>query len=406
MLTAVKGQGYHTGNVSVQGLTKTDRSFLNRYIALESNAPFTLEALHLTEQRLRNLQFFSELEYNLDTVQQEINVSFKVKEVHTVIPWLGFGGLSSVFFLSAGVTENNLLGKGNKLFGSYTYYQRHSAELGLTIPYVANSDFGFTTIARKYSTIEPLIFPDGRTYYDYDNYSFELIGQYEIAIDHFVYLGGSIFQENYQKRPDDVEVADGKQSIEATKSLLKIQHWYKKINYYYHYLDGFSNLFFAENVFTHNYNESFFKIQNETKAFKRLGKRGNVAMRLVLGYSTNNNAPFAPFVLDSYINVRGVGNRVIRGTALLITNLEYRYTVWQPSWGALQSNVFFDMGAIRSPGGRISDINTSPNLETFSGLGVRLVINQLYNTVLRLDYGVDISDNLRGGFVAGLGQFF
>ena len=71
----------------------------------------------------------------------------------------------------------------------------------------------------------------------------------------------------------------------------------------------------------------FNTLQFQGRSFKRFGEKGNLAMRLRLAISTNNDTPFAPFVVDSHVNLRGVGNRIDRGTAQVVFNSEYRHTV-------------------------------------------------------------------------------
>jgi len=146
---------------------------------------------------------------------------------------------------------------------------------------------------------------------------------------------------------------------------------------------------------------------NDTKYFKRVGKKGNFATRLRLGLSTNSESPFSPFVLDNNINIRGVGNRVDRGTAAVILNTEYRQTVFDKGKFASQLVGFTDAGSWRNPGGTLNDITSSENIQHFAGLGTRLIYKKAFNTSLRIDY----SWNLKGpsqqeGFVIGFGQYF
>ena len=83
----------------------------------------------------------------------------------------------------------------------------------------------------------------------------------------------------------------------------------------------------------------------------RFGHKGNLAMRLRLAISTNNETPFAPFVVDSHVNLRGVGNRIDRGTAQVVFNAEYRHTVYNLNRWAGQLVAFSDIGTWRNPGG-------------------------------------------------------
>jgi outer membrane protein insertion porin family len=135
-----------------------------------------------------------------------------------------------------------------------------------------------------------------------------------------------------------------------------------------------------------------------------LTRNGNLATRLRLGLSTNEDTPFAPFVLDSYLNIRGVGNRVDRGTGSIVTNLEYRHTIFDDRMFAAQAVGFIDFGTWRKPGGDFSDFSKTENMKAFGGLGLRVIYKRAFDTMLRIDYGYDY--NRSGGFVVGIGQYF
>ena len=128
--------------------------------------------------------------------------------------------------------------------------------------------------------------------------------------------------------------------------------------------------------------------------------------RLRIGIANNDNTPFAPFVADSYTNIRGIGNRIDRGTAQVVINAEYRRTLLEnKKWGA-QAVVFSDTGTWRNPGGQLKDLVNPDQFRQFLGGGFRLIYNKVYGAVLRVDYGVDIFNPSERGLVIGLGQYF
>jgi hypothetical protein len=142
--------------------------------------------------------------------------------------------------------------------------------------------------------------------------------------------------------------------------------------------------------------------------YRLVGQRGNLALRLRAGVSTNVNSPFAPFVLDSQVNIRGSGNRIDRGTAQLILNLEYRHTAWHDRRDrfAIQLVGFSDLGTWRNPGGEFDDLWNEQNLRHFLGGGLRLISLQAFNALIRIDYGVDVFNPNERGVVVGFGQYF
>jgi hypothetical protein len=42
------------------------------------------------------------------------------------------------------------------------------------------------------------------------------------------------------------------------------------------------------------------------------------------------------------LNIRGVGNIIDRGTAAIVLNTEYRYTLYEKGWFSLKGNTFID----------------------------------------------------------------
>ena len=145
---------------------------------------------------------------------------------------------------------------------------------------------------------------------------------------------------------------------------------------------------------------------NDFQYFKRSGEKGNWASRLRVGLSTNNDTPFAPFAVDNNINIRGVGNVIDRGTGALVLNTEYRQTLYEKGWFALQGNAFVDLGSWRNPGGDFGDFVETQNVLVYPGLGLRFIHKKIFNAIFRIDYGYGVSDNATRGFVFGIGQYF
>ena len=145
---------------------------------------------------------------------------------------------------------------------------------------------------------------------------------------------------------------------------------------------------------------------NDFSYFARIGKKGNWASRLRLGIATNINTPFAPFAVDNNLNIRGVGNTIDRGTAAIVLNTEYRYSLIDRDWFVLQSNVFIDGGSWRNPGGDFGDFAQSQNIRIYPGVGLRFIHKRIFNAIFRIDYGYGITEDATQGIVFGIGQYF
>ena len=145
---------------------------------------------------------------------------------------------------------------------------------------------------------------------------------------------------------------------------------------------------------------------NDVAYFRRMGQRGNWASRLRLGLASNLPTPFAPFTVDNNLNIRGVGNRIDRGTGAIVVNTEYRHTLIDKNWFVLQSNIFVDAGSWRNPGGDFSDFADQENIRIYPGVGLRFMHKKIFNAIFRVDYGYGITKDAQQGFVFGIGQYF
>ncbi|MEL6944998.1 MAG: hypothetical protein AAFO82_20265 [Bacteroidota bacterium] len=243
--------------------------------------------------------------------------------------------------------------------------------------------------------------------YDYDNTSFALQAIRHFGIRNQLEFGGSYFVENYaQSELQFLENPPGPSQFRQPKWLSKIEYSQNHLNYHTFFIDGFRWLAQWQSVYNTTYNDWFNFGFFQGFFFKRFQEKGNLAARLNLGVSTNNNSPFAPFVVDSHVNIRGVGNRIERGTAQAVLNVEYRQTVFQTNRFAGQVVVFSDLGTWRNPGGNFQKMLDPDQFKHFVGGGARFIYKKIYGAVLRIDYGFDVNDRNQKGLVLGLGQYF
>ena len=317
-------------------------------------------------------------------------------------------GIRDNFWFQLGFTEANLRGRGHQLTAFYQNIdRRHNGNLYYRIPFIGGSPWGASLNLRGFASVEPIYFDESPVFYDYNNNSAGASVFYQIKSNHFVEFGTTYFREDFAKNErHEGEVTPGPSEISEPKLLFKAIHSTNEINHHYFYQDGFSNQINIESVYNLNPNNWFHLVFSDTRYLKRIGKWGNLGFRLRLGISTNNNNPFAPFVLDSYVNIRGSGNRIDRGTAAVVLNAEYRQTFYEGNLFAGQIVVFSDSGTWRNPGGTLNDLTDSENFRHFVGGGIRLIYKKAYNAMLRVDYGVDIYNVNQRGWVIGVGQYF
>ena len=178
-----------------------------------------------------------------------------------------------------------------------------------------------------------------------------------------------------------------------------------KLNFRKQYLSGFSVLAkFQTSVIPYN-NNLYYNFQLESKYFKIIGNKGNLALRNRIGLFENTNDNFVPLIHDSFVNLRGVGKTYDRGTAEFTLNAEYRQTVFDWKEVSLQVLGFADYSALNQGKSVVKDLFTQSNSELYIGPGLRFHYHKITSLILRVDYGYSVNDT-KSGFVIGLGQYF
>ena len=389
-------------SVEFTGLTKTKVSFLQQYSTVTAGQKYDSTQLASDRQRLLNLGILGEVETKMVTDGTTIKIIFVCREMINTLPVFALGKTEDTFWLKTGLQSLNLSGRGDKLFVYYQYYDRHSFYLNYATDRIGNSRWGTTASLIKWATIEPLSSESGISNYNYTNYTGYASAIRFLTFRETLDVGVGIFNEQFEaQQPQENELDE---IVEGNKFLSKFIFKSNHLNYHTFYVNGIFNQTNIE--FIHSLDEvrNFVTVFNDFRFFKQMGKRFNWANRLRTGIATNDENPFAPFVLDSYLNIRGVGNRVDRGTGSIVINTEMRYTLFDRRILAAQGVAFFDLGSWRKPGGNINDFTKTENMRAFSGLGFRLIYKRAFDTMLRIDYGYDYNKN--AGLVIGIGQYF
>ena len=394
--------------IKFEGLKRAKTSFLLPFIKSSPGAVPTDSLLNRDVQKLKNIAGIGHAFYNLDTLEETLDLVFVVEELNTLLPIVNFGGISGNFWFQLGFADINWAGRGQFLSAHYQNNDdRHSGQIYYRVPYFKNTNWGFSASLTKWASREPLFFPQGTVNYDYDNNSaaFTLIRHF--GQQRNFEFGGTYFIEKYSKSNIQfLENPPGPDGLRQPKILTKFEYSENSLNYNFFYLEGRSWRLTLQDVFNTLDNSWFHSLQFQGRQFLQLNKKGNLAMRLRLAVSTNKDSPFAPFVADSHVNIRGVGNRIDRGTAQAVFNIEYRHTLLNKNKWAAQSVVFSDSGTWRNPGGELNDLFNPDQFRQFIGGGFRLIYKKYYGAVFRIDYGVDVFNKKQRGVVLGLGQYF
>jgi len=403
-----QSQQLSVSDITFTGAQKNDVKFL--YSLLKTQLHQELDAQHAEEDRqtLANLAGIQNVSYQSDTVKHGLHLNFSIEERKTLLPIINFGGIEGNIWYRIGFTDTNWKGKGQTLLA---YYQnndrRHSGQVYFKNPTIHNSTWGYSLGLNSWASVEPVFFANQTLDYLYDNDAFSASIIKRLNLRSQFELGGTFFREQYRSLNNPSELPNNIPSeLTQHKWLIKSHYYLNKIDYHFFYASGYTFDVSVQQVFNNTDENIFHSVLLESKYFKRIQEKSNLAARVRLGISTNNDSPFAPFVADSHVNIRGVGNRIDRGTAQVVFNLEWRYTLTHKKNWSTQLVAFSDLGTWRNPGGSLSDLVDSEQFRHFIGAGFRLNNLKLFHGTLRVDYGIDIYNKKQRGLVIGFGQYF
>jgi len=396
--------------VRITGLGKTKLAFIQKLIRVEVGSALDTLQVQKDVQKLNQLVAVANATYQLKQLgDDKYQLTYHIVENFTLIPQVNIWTIDGVLSYNLGLYEYNLLGRNIMLGGFYQNNGFHSYGVNFKAPYLFSSRLGMATNYRNWTSREPLYFDENVANYRYTNESYELMGLYELNVRNNIELGGSHFKEhyNYLGGSDSITESQIPLAVEKNKTMLKFVYKYANVRYNYYLLSGLKNQFYFQTIVTEgDFQNKFLIAWNDLMWYQQVGAKGNFATRLRVGLATNEDSPFAPFVVDNNVNIRGVGYAIDRGSGSIVWNVEYRHTLIKKKWLVIQSNLFVDMGSWRKPGGGFNDFTQAENIRIYPGGGFRVIHKKIYNAVFRMDYGHDIEEGGSGGIVFGIGQYF
>jgi len=391
------------------GLKRTKESFLRRIMKVQPASMADSTSIALDLERLNRLPGIA----NATVVETKNtngsrDLTYVIDENFTIIPGLRVStAANGDFAFRVSLFEFNALG-ANHLIGGY-YQNEVFSSYGAFVEsrYLFSNKAGLGVNYQNNNTFEPIYYDNTtETNYRLLNRLFEGYLMYEFDFHNRAEIGVTTSKENYtfEDGAASMEIAQ-----ELSADLINYRAQYEHINLQieYQYVSGWRN---QTDVQIRTGGDGLLGdnliIKNDLEYLKRVGNKGNLATRLRLGYSTNDDTPFAPFIVDNQVNVRGGGNVVARGSATATINTEYRHTIYERGWFVLQSNSFIDVNIQRQVGENFTSAFESDNIRIAPGLGVRFIHKRIFNAVFRLDYGIGIGSNSSNGLVFGIGQYF
>ena len=394
--------------IKFDGQKRTKVSYLEKYLGINIDERVEKNTLEKAIQNLKNLPMIYDATYSLKK-NEEGNTSLfiQIQETRTGLPYFNFGNGDYDNWFELGFSEHNFLGLGYSVGGVYHWQGKSSFIFNSRFPLLFGKHFGAGFNVTLWKVDEPLYFQTGETVlYEYNLNAFEPVLIYDLRQNNYIELAFTLFKEHYVKLGHNLDALPGPDKLTQNKYALKLNYNFNRVNYHHFYLDGIASKVQVQFVKTDGKQDDYSFFLNDFMYYKRLGESGNFASRLRFGLATNNRSPFSPFAVDNHTNIRGVGDRVDRGTGTLVLNLEYRHAVFETPNIAVQAAVFSDNGTWRTPGGEFDELFSDFTLIMYGGPGARFMWKKWYQAILRIDYGISIYGRYNSGFTIGLGQYF
>lgn len=396
-------------DLKIKGNKKLKTSFVKKISRVKSGVPLDSLVIEEDIKRLKRLPSVSHAYYQVFySHDNSYNVFYNIEENFTLIPSINlYTTNEDEFAYRTGLYEFNLFGHNITFGGFYQKDIYSSYAINFRAPNLFTRQLGLAVNIQNLVTQEPVFFDETTADYKYQNSSFEVMGLYQINFKNKIELGFNVFTEDYEYKSGATS-PNVPQELKVDKHLIKAIYEFNNLDYDFQYVSGFRSLLNLQYVGSKDETQlpKFLIGWNDFNYFKRVGKLGNWANRLRVGFSSNDDTPFAPFSVDNNLNIRGVGNTIDRGTGAIVLNTEYRHTLIEKNWFILQGNLFVDSGTWRNPGGSLSDFTKSDNIKVYSGLGFRFIHKKIFNAILRIDYGFGLTPNGTQGVVFGIGQYF
>lgn len=391
------------------GLEKSKPQYLKRLLTQKEDQPYDSIKVKNDLILLLREPAVSHAYISLDTLADgHYRLNYHIEENKTLIPAVDlWQTVNNAFAYHLGLTDYNFSGRGYTVGGFFR--QNNFPGFGLILEnnnfMSAKTELKF--LAQQVETLEPIRVAQSSANFRYRFQSVDLSLGRELNLKHKIVIGGGIIGERYLLEEGE-NIGTIPEVFSTTKGVGKLGYTYDYIQPHYYLLSGWRSQTYATHVWGKSItdNTTFFTVENETSYFKRINTQGNLAFRLQLGIARNINSPFPPFAIDNNRNVRGVGNLVQRGNAFWSLNTEYRHTLFEKGWFAVQGNAFIDLAGIQPINTSFNTLFANENQYQYSGLGLRLIHKYIYKAVLRIDYGINLDGFKNASLVFGVDQFF
>lgn len=382
-----------TSGLIFEGANRTNLSWLANLSSINDSTAIM--------KSLQNTGLFQQV----NSRRENDTIVFELVEKNYFVPLIGFNfSKDHQNYYYAGLSDFNLFGRGINLYTAAEWFGKFSGEIYIDASRNFRFRHGPIFNYKIVNTLEPIYFNQMGYDYHYQNNLFKLGYAYWIKPTWQLGLTTSFFQEQY--RYVGLEEIGLPEIDKVNKGSLELFANWQNLNYHYHNLEGVR--FFGSYEYTldlldrFNFQKAYFTAQR----YWMPAEKSMLASQFRFGYSSFNDSPFPAFFVDDFENVRGVGDRIARGSSESTVNIEWRQTLWQTSFLYVQLVPFVDYTCVLP-----SDYKLNPdpiwNHDYIRlGAGARIGTYHFFNACFRIDATIDPENKKFTGFVLGVGQYF
>jgi len=144
-----EGPKVYINRINIDGNNRTIDSVIRREFTFSEGDAYNKFSVNYSKDKIKALNFFETVELNEERVEtsDKINLNINVEEKNTGSATIGAGyGSQNGSTLTAGITESNFLGKGQKVKLSGSLASTQSLyDISITEPYLNNKDLSVRT---------------------------------------------------------------------------------------------------------------------------------------------------------------------------------------------------------------------------------------------------------------------
>lgn len=409
------GQEQIIGKIEFHDNVDIPEDILTSVIDIKSGDEFTQSKLEKAIQNLKNTTIFNPVtaETTKDPKQPNIiNITFQMKKKWTIIPYIIAGSGGGTSYYAFGVFDTNFL---DRLYIVNFNYRIENNDPNYSIGFTNKYTFGLPLI----TGINAYINNKKDTYYTSSNqingfvsYQASAINPYAVWQFHdYFLLGGGILFQNFHSINQNLtesEVSTNQQNnIENPKqyssTAIQARLTLGKINYDDLTENGIILNSVSNTTIESLSDENYSEISNTILGFYAIKNLKNSYLGLRIGNNiTNSNNATRQNFIGGLDKIRGFNYSQFNGKIAFYSNYEFRYTMWEGNYIALQLVPFIDIANVADT---LNQVFSQQSASSY-GFGIRAPLTKINKIAFRLDFAKTFSPFKMNGVSFGLMQFF